>query len=115
MPALQSRESPASEGGLYPWRLGRVLFGKRHAVPIMLALYKESESSTSGLITRLKGHPAAIIETLRLLEGLGVLSRTRKTDGRHRVEARLTPYGRKLMETPLCLWSLALEEKVTLA
>lgn len=70
----------------------------------MLALYEDGKDSTSGLILRVGGHPAAVIDTIRMLEALGVLTRTRMSVGRHQVQACLTPLGRELVENPVCLW-----------
>ena len=79
----------------------------------MLALYEQEDYSTTGLIALLGGHPAAVIETLRLLENLGILRRTRAENGRHPVQARLTSFGRRLIETPVSRWGQLNQDQAT--
>lgn len=90
------------------------LLRKRHSLPILLALYERGQTSTTGLILCTSGHPAAVIGTLRLLESLGLVTRTRQITGRHTIQADLTPLGQQLVETPPCLWdkiALGLEKR----
>jgi DNA-binding HxlR family transcriptional regulator len=90
--------------------LARVLLRRKHALPILLAVYERGPAGTSELIKRIRGHPESVISTLRALEYSGVLSRIRLHQGRHEVETRLTPRGIQLVETPIYRWERILRK-----
>jgi len=60
--------------------------------------------STTDMIRSVRGHPAAVLATLRDLERLGLLHRSPGYRGRHRLEVRLTTLGLQLMDTALSHW-----------
>lgn len=84
--------------------LARVLLRRKHALPVMLAVYDSGVTSTSDLIRRVHGHPESVISTIRSLQQSGVLSRARSLQGRHEVQTRLTLRGIQLVETPIYRW-----------
>jgi DNA-binding HxlR family transcriptional regulator len=90
--------------------LGSVLFGRRHALPILLYLYAVDSASTSEIIRDLGGHPKAIIDTLSALEAHGALVRSRQPTGRHAVVARLSVRGMHLVETAPYRWGRILRD-----
>ena len=80
------------------------LLREKHSLVILATLYEEGIMSTADLIGQTNGHPAAVINTIRRLQKLGVLTRAKQFDGRHAYETRLTLKGMQLVETPLCHW-----------
>src|SRR5947209_2917114 len=84
--------------------LGRVLLRRKHTLPVILFVYDAGAPSMSELIRCVRGHPKSVINTVRALERLGVLSRVRMSGGHHIVETRLTLRGIQLVETPIYRW-----------
>ncbi len=103
-----SGETTAPDGGWINSDIGHALFHRRHAVSIMLVLYKRGELDTSELVREVRGHTMAVIEALRTLELLGIIRREPIARGRRRVLQRLTARGLMLVESPLLGWGRAL-------
>jgi len=80
------------------------LVRRKHVLSILVASYELGTMSTSQMIRSVRGHPAAVIDALGGLEGLGILSRRVSTKGRRSVEIRLTVKGLQLMDTPMNHW-----------
>src|SRR5439155_9752256 len=85
--------------------VAKVLFGKKHALPILLYVYQMGAVSTTQLVRGLGGHPKSIIDTLRALERHGVLVRYAAVRGHRNLKAaRLSLWGTHLVETSLHHW-----------
>jgi len=84
--------------------LARYVLRRRHALSIIITSYELGPMSTSDMIHAVRGHPAAVLETLRDLELLGLLHRTPAFRERHTLEIRLTVKGLELMDTALNHW-----------
>ena len=105
-----SRSGTTFQLDAFDSQLGRVIFFRKHSLPVMLTLYKTGAASTSDLIRRLRGHPASVIATLRELEASGVIHRERDPNGRHAMQSRLTVRGLQLVETPMYHWKRLLQK-----
>jgi hypothetical protein len=79
----------------------RFLLTQKYAVSVLLALYRNGTAQVTELARVIGGHPATIIDTLRVLEGLKILNRTRPRRDRRAIDVRLTLRGLELVETPM--------------
>ncbi len=90
-----------------PWihePLALALLRRKHALPILLYLHAAGQASTSELIRQVHGHPAAIIDSLRMLVDVGAVVRCWLPEGRRTLQSRLTLRGMQLVETPVYRW-----------
>lgn len=90
--------------------LSRVLLNRKFGLSVVLTLYYRGSATTSEVIRTLRGHPATIISTLRILEDHGVLTREMTGTARTTVVNRLTLAGVQLIETPIHLWDRVLRK-----
>ncbi len=88
--------------------VARTLLIRKHAIGLLFVLHHAGAATTTELIRHVGGHPAAVIATLREMESLGVLYRSRESSGRHALITRLTVRGMQLVETPICRWDRVL-------
>ncbi len=84
--------------------LARYILRRKHALPILITAYERGPMSTSDMIRSVHGHPAAVLDTIRDLERVGLLHRSPGYRGRHLLEVRLTSMGLQLMDTSLSHW-----------
>ena len=110
VPVRMSGEAEAvtwREGSEGLWTRSPIAEGflrRKHALPILVTSYEFGAMNTSEMIRTVGGHPFAVIQTIRFLEELDVISRRAASGGRHAREIRLTVKGLELMDTPINHW-----------
>src|SRR5712691_7540419 len=97
------RESSANESGIRHrkenfagWSgtpIAHLLLGRKHTLRILLFLYVAGAASTTSVINNVRGHPASVIQALRMLERHGAIQRTRLREGHRILQVRLTLRG----------------------
>ncbi len=81
---------------------------------VLFSVYHAGAVRVSELIGQVGGHPATVIDTLRVLESVRIVSRTRLVRDRRTIEVRLTLQGLELMETAMSRWGRVLRKWDTL-
>jgi DNA-binding MarR family transcriptional regulator len=77
---------------------------------LVLSVLGESDGLTiGGIAARLDLESSTVTPLVKRLEAAGLLSRRRNPDDERRVDVRLTPAGRALLEKSGCLGDLLLE------
>ncbi len=85
-------------------RVKDILSERKYGLSILLLLYRLGSSRPVELTHRIGAHPATIAATLRDLEAVGIIQRSRDEKDGRKVELRLTVRGSALAETTPLKW-----------
>lgn len=107
MPGPLRRDVPASTTADPDWlgnTVARILLTRRHALRILVLLYRAGRASTSDLIRATRGHPSTVAALVRDLRDARIVYRLRKANGPQPAILELTLRGIELVETPVHRW-----------